>query len=204
MDTSSSPTAGTSRAASIQSSDLPPEATTSDATLNPERLFSTAYADLRRLAARKLFQEAPGQTLQPADLVHEAWLRMGADHQPNWKNRSHLLAAAANAMRRVLVDRARRRRSLRHGGEARIIELSDAAEKFFAPQAIEDDLRVVQEAMDRLATLAPRKAAVVKLRYFSGMSISEAARLVGISEPTAKRDWLYARAWLYREIQRLR
>jgi len=164
------------------------------------QLLDLLYEELRKLAAHKLANEAPGQTLQATALVHEAWLRLGGDHQPLWANRAHFFAAAAEAMRRILVDKARRRRAVRHGGGAERVAL-DAIE---LPAAADDDeLLAVHEALDRLAKREHDKAELVKLRFFAGLSLEEAGRILGLSTPTAKRHWAYARAWLYREIRRL-
>jgi RNA polymerase sigma factor (TIGR02999 family) len=164
-----------------------------------EELLPLVYEELRRLAAHKMAQEPPGQTLQPTALVHEAWLRLGADAQPAWQNRAHFFAAAAEAMRRILVERARHRRALKRGGGANLINL-DAME---IPIVIEDDERLlaVDDALERFAAIQPRKAELVKLRYFTGMTFEEAASVLGIAVPTAKEWWAYARAWLAVEMQ---
>jgi RNA polymerase sigma factor (TIGR02999 family) len=159
-------------------------------------LLVLVYSELRRLAAAKMSREAPGQTLQPTALVHEAWLRLGGDGQ-RWENRAHFFGAAAEAMRRILIDRARRKLAARHGAGA---EHLDADEIEIAAPGKDDELLAVHEALDQLAAHDARKAEVVKLRYFAGLSIDEAADVLGISAPTAKRDWTYARAWLFREI----
>ncbi len=163
------------------------------------RLLPLVYDELRHIAAVKMACEPAGQTLQPTALVHEAWLRLGGDDQPTWQNRAHFFGAAAEAMRRILIDRARRRQALRHGGgQERLnvddLELAGAAEN-------DDQLLAVHEALDRLAAHDPPKAELVKLRYFVGMTIEEAAAALRISEPTAKRWWTYARTWLYQDIR---
>jgi RNA polymerase sigma factor (TIGR02999 family) len=168
-----------------------------------QELFARTYSELRRLAARKMLHEAPGQTLQPTDLVHEAWLRLGGDEQPNWRNRAHCVAAVAETMRRILIDRARRKRAIRHGGAAPHLDINDSALQIPGPRGPDDELLVVHQALDKLAAINARQAELVKLRYFAGLTIREAAAALGISEPTAKRDWAYSRAWLFREIQRL-
>jgi len=157
-------------------------------------LFPLVYEELRRLAAHKMAQEAPGQTLQPTALVHEAWLRLGADAQPAWKNRAHFFAAAAEAMRRILVERARRRTALKRGGGADRVELDEAE----IPLVADDDERLlaVDEVLEQFAAIHPRQAELVKLRYFAGMTFEEAASVLGIAVPTAKEWWAYARAWL--------
>ena len=166
-----------------------------------EELLPLVYEELRRLAAWRLAQERPGQTLQATALVHEAWLKLTVgEGERRWKDRKHFFAAAAEAMRRILVDNARRKRCARHGGELERVEL--AAIQVSAPVQDEDDLLAVHEALDELAALHPRKAELVKLRFFVGLNFAEAADVLGISEVTAKRDWAFARAWLYRRSGR--
>ena len=159
-------------------------------------LLPLVYQELRKLAAQKLARESPSQTLQATALVHEAWLRLGGDDQPLWDNRGHFFAAAAEAMRRILVDNGRRKRCLRHGGGWERVDL--AGIQVPAPASDEDELLAVHEALDELAALDQRKAELVKLRYFVGLTFAEAAAVLHISEVTAKRDWAFARAWLYR------
>jgi RNA polymerase sigma factor (TIGR02999 family) len=165
-----------------------------------EELLPLVYEELRKLAALKMAREAPGQTLQPTALVHEAWLRLGADGQPPWKNRAHFLAAAAEAMRRILVERARRRRALKHGGGAERVSL----EEMEIPIGIADDERLlaVDEALEKLAAVEPGEAELVKLRYFTGLSFEEAAAVLGITVAAAKEKWAYARAWLAVKLRR--
>ena len=162
--------------------------------LPAEELLPLVYEELRKVAALKMAQEAPGQTLQPTALVHEAWLRLGANTQPAWANRAHFFAAAAEAMRRILVERARRRTALKHGGGAEPATLDEAE----IPIAVADQesLLAVDEALEEFAAIEPRKAELVKLRYFTGMTFEEAASVLGIAVPTAKEWWAYARAWL--------
>lgn len=162
------------------------------------QLLPLVYDELRKLAAQKMAHEAPGQTLQATALVHEAWLRLGGDQQPTWQNRGHFFAAAAEAMRRILIDRARRRKALRHGAMAERVELED-----LSIEVDDDQLLALHEALDRLAELDPAKAQLVKLRFFVGLTNEQAAKVLGLSEPTVKRSWAYARAWLYREVKRL-
>jgi RNA polymerase sigma factor (TIGR02999 family) len=162
-----------------------------------DQLFPLVYDELRRVAACKMAHEAPGQTLQPTALVHEAWLRLAGNENPRWENRAHFFGAAAEAMRRILIDNARRKRALRHGGGQQRLNLDDVD---VAAAAEDDQLLAVHDALDKLAAQDKVKAELVKLRYFVGMTIAEAAEVLGISEPTAKRYWAYARAWLYREI----
>jgi RNA polymerase sigma factor (TIGR02999 family) len=158
-------------------------------------LFPLVYAELRRLAAAKLARERPGQTLDATALVHEAYVRLaGAGPGQRWNGRGHFFAAAAAAMRRILVERARRKRSLKHGGGGRRVDLDEAAAVAPAPAA---DLLALDEALDRLAREDPVKADLVKLRYFTGLSVREAADALGISRATADRYWAYAKAWLY-------
>ena len=164
-----------------------------------ERLIPLVYQELRKMAARRMAGNLAGQTLQPTALVHEAWIRMGGENPRGWENRAHFFAAAATAMRSVLVDRARRRKAMRHGGGQQRVNLDDVE---IANQVVNDDqILAVHEALDKLAVEEPQKAELVKLRYFAGLSVEEAAETLGISEPTAKRWWAYARGWLGREIK---
>jgi RNA polymerase sigma factor (TIGR02999 family) len=160
-------------------------------------LLPLVYEELRRLAARKLAHEAPGHTLQPTALVHEAWLRLVGNKQPSFENRGHFFAAAAEAMRRILIDRARQKRAVRHGGGQQRVDLDDA-DVFFVND--DDQLLAVNEALDKLADEHALEAEVVKLRYFVGMTNEEAAEALGISTRTAKYYWTHARAWLYEAI----
>ena len=161
-------------------------------------LLPLIYEELRRLATHKMAYEAPGQTLQPTALVHEAWLRLVGDGDPGWQNRAHFFGAAAEAMRRILIENARRKKALRHGaGQARL----DVQELEIAAPAPDDQMLAIDEALNKLAAQDMEKAELVKLRYFAGMTIEEAAGVLGISEATAKRWWVYARAWLYAEVQ---
>jgi RNA polymerase sigma factor (TIGR02999 family) len=161
-------------------------------------LFPLVYNELRQLAAQKLAHEVSGQTLQPTALVHEAYLRLvGVARAGGWHNREHFFAAAAEAMRRILVDRARRKRSQRHGGGHLRVELNET--DLAAPEA-EEELLAVDEALDRLAAADAQAADLVKLRYFAGLSIPQAAETLRISPRSADRLWAYARAWLRRAI----
>ena len=156
------------------------------------------HDELRVLAASKLARQPPGQTLQATALVHEAWLRLGgADQQ--WQSRAHFFGAAAEAMRQILIDQARRKAAIRHGGGRARVEITESKIIGGAPDEL---LLAVNEALDRLAIHDPSKAELVKLRYFAGLTLAGAAEALGISEPTAKRCWTYARAWLYREMNR--
>ncbi len=165
-----------------------------------EDLWRVVYEELRKIAAFKMGQAGVHQTLQPTALVHEAWLRLGGDTQPAWKNRAHFFTAAAEAMRRILVERARSRAALKRGGGA--VHLS--AEEIEIPIAIapDEELLAVDEALEKLARVDPRKAELVKLRYFSGLTFEQAAEVLDIAVPTAKEWWAYARAWLSIEIRR--
>ena len=163
-----------------------------------EELLPLVYDELRRLAAARMANEAPGQTLQPTALVHEAWLRLTDSTRQEWRGREHFFSAAAEAMRRILVENARRKRRLRHGGGLVRVDV-DAIN---LPIAQDDDkcLRV-HEALDRLAETDPRKAEVVKLRVFAGLEVQEIATLFNTSEKTVQRDWTFAKAWLSREMK---
>ena len=162
-------------------------------------LLTAVYGELRRLARAKMARESPGQTLQATALVHEAWLRLGGEDQPAWENRGHFFGAAAEAMRRILVDHARRKKRDKHGGGLQRVtwENLDVA-------TTGDDATVlaVHEALERLARHDPVGARLIELRYFAGLPNVEAARLLGLSERTAKRTWAYARAWLQKELSR--
>jgi RNA polymerase sigma factor (TIGR02999 family) len=159
-------------------------------------LIRAVYTELRKLAAAKMAREPAGHTLQATALVHEAWLRLG---NVQFENRSHFFGAAAEAMRRILVDRARRKGALKNGSGAEHRDIEDL--EIAAPLGNDDEILALHEALDRLAAYDPRKADLVKLRYFTGLSIEEAAEVLGISERTAARDWDFARAWLHREIR---
>jgi len=163
-----------------------------------DRLLAAVYDELRRLAARKLARERPGHTLQATELVHEAYLRLlGGEQQ--WENSIHFFAAAAEAMRRILVESARRRARLKHGGGRQRCELTEA-DAITMPDST--DLIALDEALERLARLDPTKAELVKLRYFAGLTVEQAGRMLGISRATADRYWAFARAWLYCEMNR--
>ncbi|HUL55109.1 MAG TPA: sigma-70 family RNA polymerase sigma factor [Opitutaceae bacterium] len=169
-----------------------------------DQLLPLVYDELRKLASAKMARESGGQTLQATALVHEAWLRLGGDQQPAWQNRAHFFASAAEAMRRILIERARRRQALRHGGGLERVDVDDPALGIAAPGAPDDELLAVHETLERLAAHDARKAELVKLRYFAGLTIEQAAEVLGIAVPTAKRDWTYARAWLFKEISQNR
>jgi RNA polymerase sigma factor (TIGR02999 family) len=159
-----------------------------------DQLLPIVYNELRRLAGQRLGQEPPGQTLQPTALVHEAYLRLVDVKEPQqWRNRGHFFAAAAEAMRRILVEQARRKASLKHGGGWQRVEMGDVAGEANAQSL---DLLALDDALKQLAAKDPRKAELVKLRFFAGLTIPQAAEAVGISSTTADNDWAYAKSWL--------
>jgi RNA polymerase sigma factor (TIGR02999 family) len=164
-----------------------------------EELLPLVYEELRKLAAAKMANERPGQTLQPTALVHEAWLRLTGDENQEWNNRGHFFAAAAEAMRRILVENARRKQRVKHGGE---MQRADLAALDVAIITHDEHLLAVDEALDKLAARDPLGAQLIKLRFFTGLSNLDAARMLGIPERTAKRTWAYARAWLYEELKK--
>jgi RNA polymerase sigma factor (TIGR02999 family) len=162
-----------------------------------DRLLPLVYDELRRLAAARMAREAPGVTLQPTALVHEAWIRLGADQQPDWQNRAQFFSAAAEAMRRILIDAARKRLAERRGGRQEGVAL----EEIELATGLEDSRAVaVNDALERFAMEEPQKAELVKLRFFVGMELRESAQALGVSEATAVRWWNYARAWLIQEV----
>jgi RNA polymerase sigma factor (TIGR02999 family) len=164
-----------------------------------EELLPLVYDELRRVAAVRLAQERPGQTLQATALVHEAWLRVTSGAQPQWRDHRHFFRVAAETMRRILVGKARRRKRLKHGGEWERVDL-DAVE---LPSPMPDEeLLALDGALNKLAQVNPRAAELVKLCFFTGLTQEQAARELGISLATAERTWTLARAWLFREIQR--
>lgn len=162
-----------------------------------DELLPLVYEELRLLAAQKLLHEPPGQTLQATALVHEAYIRLIGDEPQSWENRGHFFAAAAEAMRRILVDRARHKKSEKRGGLRRKLDM-DPTE--VASEDHSDKLITLDEALTRLADRDPEVAQLVKLRYFAGLTEDQAAEVLGISRRTATRYWSYARLWLYREI----
>ena len=164
-----------------------------------EELLPLVYGELRKLAAARMAQESPNQTLQPTALVHEAWLRLAGGDGPKFANRAHFFAAAAEAMRRILIDKARHRQARRHGGDQQRVDLDDVE---VAAPGDDDEMLAVHAALDQLAAQNQTEAELVKLRYFVGMTLAEAAEALGISERTADNYWAHARAWLYREIKR--
>ena len=163
-----------------------------------EQLLPLVYDELRKLAARRLAQENPGQTLQPTALVHEAYLRVvGTNDSPHWQSRGHFFAAAAEAMRRILVDQARRKQTEKHGGKRNRLNLDDVD---VAAESDSSELLAIDEALTKLAAQEPIQAQLVALRFFAGLSVQETADTLGISRATADRYWTYARTWLYCEI----
>ena len=164
-------------------------------------LLPLVYEELRRLAAHKMAQEAAGQTLQATALVHEAWLRLIGDGQPRWQGRGHFFAAAAEAMRRILVENARRKRRLRHGGGQQRVGLEEAD---LVAEPEEDKVLQIHEALDDLAREDPIQAQVVKLRFFAGLKNEEVAEALGVSTKTVQRYWTHAKSWLYQHIQNQR
>lgn len=165
----------------------------------PRELLTLVYDDLRALAAQRVRRERPGPTLQPTALVHEAWLRLGGDHQPAWQGRAHFFGAAAEAMRRILVEAARRRGREKRGGGAERVDLDEVT--LIAPMP-DEDLVALDAALSRLEAEDPRAATVVKLRFFVGLTVNEVAETLDSSDSTIERTWSFARAWLFRELNR--
>lgn len=163
-----------------------------------EELLPLVYDELRKLAAFKLAEQPPNQTLQPTALVHEVYLRLLGNGTHSWQDRKHFFAAAAEAMRHLLVDRARRKAAARHGGGWQRIDLDDAV---IAANTSDENVLLVSEALEKLAAHDPTSAELVKLRFFGGLTFPQAAEVMGIPERTAQRSWAYARAWLFREIK---
>jgi RNA polymerase sigma factor (TIGR02999 family) len=164
-----------------------------------DELLPLVYEELRKLAAQRMAMENPGQTLQPTALVHEAWLRLTGNVNIRWEGRAHFFGAAAEAMRRILIDNARRKNARCHGGDQQRVDFQD----FDAASPDSDEsLLAVNEALEKFAAHDPLKAELVKLRYFAGMTVEEAARVLRISPPTAHRYWVFAKAWLHRELTR--
>jgi RNA polymerase sigma factor (TIGR02999 family) len=166
-----------------------------------DELLPLVYDELRRLAAQKMAHEVPGQTLQPTALVHEAWMRLTGKENHQWNGRAHFFGAAAEAMRRILIENARRKRAARHGGGLPKVDIHGIE---VAAPASDDELLAVNEALETFAARDKQKAELVKLRYFVGLTTQEAADALGISVPTADRWWNYSRAWLFEEIERQR
>ena len=162
-----------------------------------EQLLPLVYDELRRLAARRLAHEKPGQTLQATALVHEAYLRLIDKGTHSWNGRGHFFSAAAEAMRRILIEKARRKKALRHGGSGRRLSLDEVD---LADPVSSDELLALDQALDRLAAVDPTAARLVVLRYFAGLTMAEAAEALGLSLRTAERNWTYARSWLHRTL----
>ena len=164
-----------------------------------DQLLPLVYEELRKLAVAKMAQEQPGQTLQPTALVHEAWLRLtGGQQQPLWNSRGHFFGAAAEAMRRILVDRARQKARVRHGGRLQRVDLEHVS---LATEDSDDTVLAMHEALEKLSRESPQKAEMVKLRYFTGLENQEIANALGVSLSTVERSWAYARSWLHREMK---
>jgi RNA polymerase sigma factor (TIGR02999 family) len=163
-----------------------------------DKLLPIVYEELRLLAAQRLSRELPGQTLQPTALVHEAYLRLVEDEPQNWNSRGHFFSAAAEAMRRILIENARRKQRLKRGSQRQRVNLHD---EVLAIEEPSDDLIALDEALTKLAETDKTKAELVKLRYFAGLTLEQAAELLDISPTTAKRYWTYAKAWLYGAIR---
>jgi len=162
-------------------------------------LLPIVYEELRRLAAQKMANEAAGHTLQPTALVHEAWMRLGGSEAQAFQNRAHFFGAAAEAMRRILIEHARRRLAAKRGAGVEVVDLDGL--EIASPVADDDRLLALNEALEKLASADPRKAELVKLRYFVGLNFEEAAAALGIAVPTAKQWWAYARSWLTVEMR---
>jgi RNA polymerase sigma factor (TIGR02999 family) len=165
-----------------------------------DELLPLVYKELRQLAAQRMKKEKPGQTLQATALVHEAYIRLVGSDGQNWNSRAHFFAAAAEAMRRILIDNARRKQSLKRGGDRRRIDLNESA-LIGDTQTSCDDFIALDEALEKLSKNDSKKAELVKLRFFAGLTIEQAAQILDISPTTAKRHWAHARAWLLREIE---
>lgn len=166
-------------------------------------ILPLVYDELRKLAAAKMARESAALTLQPTALVHEAWLRLGGGEQAAWKNRAHFFAAAAEAMRRILIENARRRGAVRHGSGVEKISIDATGADVPASELPDATLLLLNEALENLAAVDPRKAQLVKHCYFAGLTVQEAADALDVSLRTAERDWQYARAWLVNEMDRL-
>jgi len=166
-----------------------------------EELLPLVYAELRKLAASRMANEAAGNTLQPTALVHEAWLRLVGNEDQKWDGRAHFFAAAAEAMRRILIERARRKHAVRHGSGQAPANVDDLE---IAAAVPDDELLAVSEALGKFAVRDHQKAELVKLRYFVGLTLEESAEVLGVAVPTASRWWAYSRAWLAQEIERQR
>lgn len=176
-----------------------PSSPANDSSSDDAHFLEEVYEELRKLAHSKMSKEFQYSTLQGTALVHEAWLRLGADEQPHWQNKAHFFGAAAEAMRRILVDRARKRNSKKHGGGKQRLNDLDI-NKVSEELNMDDQFLELNDALEKLEAVDEQKAQLVKLRYFFGMSFEEAAKTMGISLITAKRWWAYSRSWLQRKI----
>ena len=165
-----------------------------------DQLLPMVYDELRKLAAARLAREPDGQTLQPTALVHEAWIKLAGSNQQEWNNKGHFFGAAAEAMRRILIDRARKRNRQRHGAGLQRVNLEDVT---LATSTDDETLLRLNDALEEFALESPDKAELIKLRFFAGLSLAESAAAQGISPATAKRHWAYARAWLLCELKRV-
>jgi RNA polymerase sigma factor (TIGR02999 family) len=163
-----------------------------------EELLPLVYDELRKLAAVRMAQEPAGQTLQATALVHEAWLRLTGPHEVHWNGRGHFFAAAAEAMRRILVDRARKKARQRHGGDLERVDLDHVS---VATEDSDDTVLAIHDALEKLARESAQQGEIVKLRYFAGLEHAEIAEALGVSEATVRRHWAYARSWLYAELR---
>lgn len=163
-----------------------------------DELLPLVYSELRKLAAARMAQESPGQTLQPTALVHEAWMRLVGNGNPRFDGRAHFFAAAAEAMRRILIDNARRKKAQRHGGGKERVEIHELE---LAANAKDEELLAVDDALENLASEDAELAKLVKLRFFAGFTNREVAEVLGVSEPTVERRWAFARAWLFKTIR---
>jgi RNA polymerase sigma factor (TIGR02999 family) len=167
--------------------------------VEPQELMPLVYDELRKLAAARMAAESDNCTLQPTALVHEAWLRLMGTEKPAWQNRSHFFAAAAEAMRRILIDRARAKQAIKRGASSKPVDLEQID---LAVVSDDECLLQVNEALEKLSEVDQQSAELIKLRFFVGLRYDEAAEALGISQRTAKRCWTFGRAWLYRELQR--
>ena len=163
-----------------------------------DQLLPLVYAELRKLAAHKMANETASHTLQPTALVHEAWLKLVGEADRKYRSRDHFFAVAADAMRRILIDNARRKNAKRHGGGQERVDVMDIQ---IAEDIPDDELLAMNDALEKLAALDAKKAELVKLRFFVGLTLEDSAKVLGYSVPTAKRHWAFARAWLYQEIE---
>ena len=162
-----------------------------------EELLPLLYGELKRLAAARMAQEAAGHTLQPTALVHEAWLRLVGNNRQAWQNRAHFFGAAAEAMRRILIERARRKSRLKRGSNPAVLDISELE---LAAAMPDDKVLLVDEALDRLKAEEPEKARVVMLKFFGGLTDREIAEVMGVNERTVRRQWVFAKAWLFQQI----